>query len=515
MAAKQTSMGRPEGLKLSKKIRDELPAGEVDDALENLWVKSGGLCSICNSPLPADGKKVDVDHVLAVTEGDGGKTVLKNLYLAHRECNRSRKNLRFDLAKRVIRFQRWCRDVPRRSFDDVLSKFVPKGNQRIKYSIADDEVEIEFGEETRHAGLFEDPATHTKYFFMDVPVEFVQNDTESQPRWIEHDHVRTLAVDFDVHPVHEPSNCRLVPDKKHDGLADLLQFDGQHKTTAQVILGRSNVPMKLYVDPSEPMIQELVVQIQQGIKKRPLTTSDTLRKLDDVVKDKVEEFQAEQGHSPTEVQLVDAQPLQDHTNFKKRLLSNFEWAIFNDEECILRPYAGGKAGRTRPFTDTMVIRRMIKPLVSQELIDEPLDSALQRDNERAAVLRILNRIAEEMLVDKWDPRKSNEDEDLQTRRARNFFYQAAIGWWLGEILIEAIKAIIPKPRWKRLFLEPLTSDEEERIDSFIDTLCAWDIWSTPDPDQVAALRSNTVLNVVKAFPNHHQSRLIKEAQQAD
>ena len=41
------------------------------------------------------------------------------------------------------------------------------------------------------------------------------------------------------------------------------------------------------------------------------------------------------------------------------------------------------------------------PLVIQDLVEEPLDDATQRDEERTAVIHILNRITEHLLVDKW------------------------------------------------------------------------------------------------------------------
>ena len=324
----------------------------------------------------------------------------------------------------------------------------------------------------------------------------------------------TLATDFSLHPLHEPSNCRLVPDQTHGEIADLLQFDGQHKTTAQIILGRAAVPMKVYVDPNAAMIQELVVQIQQGIKKRPLSTSDTLRKLDDVVNDKVAAFRAANNDRfPTEPELVAAQPRQDHTAFKKRLLANFDYAVYSDPAFTLHDYTSSKANRNKPFTDTVLINKMIRPLISQDLISEPLNDALQRDCERGVVIRLLNQIGELMLVGKWSPQAKAESEDLHTRRARNFFYQAAISWWLGDILIPAIGLVIPKARWKRMFVEPLTDDQEERIDAFLEILCSWPVWSTQDGEQLAALRSNTVANVAKAFADYDQTRLIRESQQ--
>lgn len=502
----------PTKWKLSKAIRDELPENQRDGAAEHLWQKSTGKCALCDEPLPEDGKYVDADHFVATVEGAGGKTELANLYLAHRGCNRSRKNLPFKVGQAIVKFSRWCTAAPRRNFSEVVNRYIPQGNQQAVIAHKDDStVTLSFGASERQAPVFTDPATGTEYFFMDVPVRYIKNDDQSQPRYIEHDHVRTLAVDFSVHPVHEPSNCRVVP-VGDGGVVDLLQFDGQHKTTAQIVLGRDEVPMKFYYDPSAPMIQELVVQIQQGIKKRPLSTTDTLRKLDDVVKDKVEAFKAEHGRAPNEVELVAAQPKQDQRAFKARLLSNFEYLIMNDDRLVLKGYTATKANRSKPLTDTVLQKKLIRPLVSQELLEVPLDNAVQRETEREIVIWVLNEIAERMLVDKWDPKASNDLEGLPTRRARNFFYQGSIGWWLGEVLLVGINLVSPKSTWKRLFLQPLDEDREQKIDAFIHVLCSWDIWSTQTEDQLAAMRSNTVSRVSNAFPAYDNTRLFKEAQ---
>jgi hypothetical protein len=496
----------PETYKLPKSIRDELPPKEVLDGAKVLWEKSRGRCALCDQPLPGDGKLVDADHKVARVEGDGGKTELTNLYLAHRSCNRSRKNLPFDLAARVIRFSKLWETQSRPSFADVVKKYVPDGNRRVEVEEQDGEIVVSFGADKRHATLYLDPATHTKYFFLNAPVAFIQNDEESQPRFIEQDHVRTLAIEFSVRPVHEPSNCRVVG--VGNGIAELRQFDGQHKTTAQLVLGRTEVPMKFYYEPNEPMIQELVVQIQQVIKKRPLSTTDTLRKLDDVIQEKVVAYSAtHNGRAPTEVELVEAQPKQDQAAFKKRLLSNFALAVLKDEKFELEKYASKKIDRSKPFTDTVLVNKLITPLIAQELLNEPLDDSRARDIERAAVVSTLNRIAKNMLGANWSPKTDGGDDDLSTYRARQFFYQGAIAWWLNEVLLPAFNANFPKARWKRLFLEELTVEQSEMLDGYIDLLCGWALWSTDDKPTITAFRSNTVKNVTDAVDENEYSNL--------
>src|SRR4051794_17591165 len=41
----------PEGFKVSANLVGKLPASERDQATEHLWVKSGGICALCDQPL--------------------------------------------------------------------------------------------------------------------------------------------------------------------------------------------------------------------------------------------------------------------------------------------------------------------------------------------------------------------------------------------------------------------------------------------------------------------------------
>lgn len=501
----------PDGWKLPKRFRDELPPGEVPDAATHLWSKSSGLCALCGDPLPADGKRVDVDHMVAVMEGVGGETRLSNLYLAHAECNRARQNLPFPLAKAVIRFSRWCRGAHHRTFTDVTQKYLTDPGQRVRIvDNSESSITLAFGSDEVSAPVFMDPATSTRYFFMDVPVQFIKNDDQSQPRFIEHDHVRVLASDFYVRPVHEPSNCRLVPVEGTE-LADLLQFDGQHKATAQIILERKTVPMKFYFDPDESMIQALVVQVQQGIKKRPLSTTDTLRKLDDVLKDLVEDYKKLAGRAPTEKELVESQPKQFQSETKKRLLANFGYLVEVDGNLALKQYIDVKAGREIALTDKVFLSKVAAELISQELQTESLEDAVSRETEREQVVWLLNIIAEEMLVDKFKPSAPGQ-EDLQTIRARNFFYQGAIRWWMP-MLLQAVSFAVPKANGG-YFLRPLNDHEQAHVEAVVRSLCSWEAWSTQNEVQVAAMRSNTASKVSEAFSDFTIVRLMNDVRNA-
>ena len=487
----------------------KLPEGEREGAWEKLKQKSGKVCHLCEQPLPPDLMNVDVDHVIA--RAAGGETKLSNLYLAHASCNRSRGALTVGLAKPVIKFSRWCTgDGHKKTFGDVAKKYVPGGSQNAKAKVGKDKVTFTFNGQIRAAELFVDPATGVKYGFLDVPVEFVINDEDTQPRHIEDDHVRALALDFSEHPVHEPSNCRLVPVDGSGGLVQLLQFDGQHKTTAQIILGRTEIPMKIYVEPDPDMLQQLVVTIQGIITKRGLSTSDTLRKLRDVVKAKILEYEkANNGQCPTEVELIEFQAPVDQKRMKKVLLEDFLYAIYDDKSSKLSSFASTKRDPAKPFTDKTVINKLIKPLLSQGLFDQPLDKADRRDVEREQILMILNAVEEQMLTE-WDPQpKGGDPESVATIRARNFFYEGAITWWVRGLLLPTIQSLIPKAKWEaERFTRKLDENTEEKLLQMIEVICSYPVWSDPNEEQKAALRSNTLTSIEAAFSEYNNVTLM-------
>ncbi|HYD16544.1 MAG TPA: HNH endonuclease signature motif containing protein [Candidatus Nanoarchaeia archaeon] len=485
----------PKGFKLSKSILKELPAAEHAGAPEWLWDKSDGLCAICDRPLPKDGKEIHVDHRVARKEGEGGPTKLSNLYLAHGTCNQMRGNRPFDLAKPIVKFKLWAQSKQEIDFEDVIAEYVSEGNQPAKYHVSGGTAVLEANGYKATSTIAVDPATKTEYFFAEIPVTHVQNDEETQPRLIMPSHVAQLAEDFFYRPVHEPSNCRLV--KKKGETVDLLQFDGQHKTTAQILLGRTRVPMKIYVEPSLEMLQELVVQIQQKIKKVPLSTSDTLKKLSDVIQDKLSKYKVSPGAIRTEVGFVLAQPRDQQSNMRKQFFGELCNAVLHDPGNELRPYISTGKSKSKPLSDKVVVAKIIAPLMNPQLLDEDIDAAdYGRNFEQATVLLILNELAANMLKGKW----TEGADTLDKRRAENFFYQGSIGWWMNEILIPAIRNTLLIPQGQKgMFTSKLSKEKKNRLKALVQELCSWPVWSTSDPDALAAMRSNTIAHVRKAL----------------
>jgi HNH endonuclease len=503
----------PAGLKLSGSTLKALPAGEKPSAAQKLWDKSGGLCALCSQPLDSDAANIsdgliEPDHVVPKHSGKGGPDVLANLFLAHRHCNRKRGDSAYDLAKRCIAFSVWAGQNSPIHFWQVLGKYVPKANQNALYTRTGDRIALTFPGFTWEAGVAKDPATGVEYFFAEVPVTYIHDDTPVQPRAIEPSQVEDLAEDFYIHPVHEPSNVRMT--YAGETVCILSQFDGQHKTTAQIILGRDRVPVKVYIEPPIALLQDLVRSVQDRIRKLRLSTSDTLAKLGDVMKARLDDYKVPPGEVRTEQGFVDSRPPDQRKRFKAEYVQELQRIILNDPSNKLRGFAAPKATPERPLTDKVLVEKLIKPFIYPQLLTENMDEPGGRDNEQKVVLLVLNTIVDELIAKGWAKGSST----LDRRRATNFMYQGSIGWWLPQLLKPAIYAQLRVRRTDETtrLLKSMSSLDVEDVRQLVIALVNWPIWShDPGSPEVAAMRSNTPKRVAAAFPGYSQYTLLDDA----
>lgn len=492
----------PKSFTLAKKMKAALPEGERAGADAWLWQKSGGLCALCGRPLsPGDAEpdhRIPTDHQ--------GADELSNLYLAHRTCNRSRGNLPFELARPVVEFKAFSDETRSLSFDSVIERYLVQqgkaAKQAIGFRLGTNQITLSCGSAKLEAEVFTDPATTTAFFFTEVPVSHIFNDTEVQPRLLMYSHVRALALDFAQRPVHEPSNCRLV--KVSDNTAHLLQFDGQHKTTAQILLGREHIPVKIYVEPDVAMIQALVVKIQQEIKKQPLTKSDTLAKLGDVIKRHMEAYLNSAASPKTEVGFIGAQPKAERKTVTKLYEQELHRLVFFDDDNMLAKKV--RPGKDPvPTTDKVVIEKIIAPLLHKKLLDLDMEATGGRDTERELVLLVLNTIANKMLPDKWWA----PGNEVAAMRAKTFFYQGSISWWRDELLT-ALKYVTQRMKADEpLFIGDLDQAKRDHVVSVAEKLCDLDTWSTTDEGILEAMRSNTLTTLRQRLPHDIWKGLIK------
>lgn len=481
-------------LKFSKTMTKKLPTNErenLDDSISKLIDKSNGICGLCQFPLDNDASSLEIDHIEPESTSshlfpDGNSTRISNLQIVHKRCNRSKKALPNKIAVPIIKFREWCERKSNPSFDDVLTQY-NLGCKPVEV-IWDNEIpKLNFGSQTIIGSqAFTDPASAIKYFFCEVPVDYILNDKEAQPRMIIEKHVRNLALDFNEEPVHEPSNCRLV--HTSGNFYNLLQFDGQHKTTAQIILERDTVPMKIYAGATIDQINQLVINIQQKIKKKPLTTSDTLSKLSDVVSHRLSEYSEKPGTHRSEQGFIDSVPKNERTKWKNDFLSEIRGQILTDDGmCKLYPYYQPPISLIK---DNVVDKHLIKGLMYNELLTTDIDDPKKylRDEEKINITAFLNAIYEHVIKDNW----SSTSTDVQKRMVKNFTYQTALRY-IVKVALETLPHVLNLPPSNPL-LRRLDEDQKKKLNLTVKVISEWELWKTSDEEIINVMKSNTSKN---------------------
>lgn len=485
-------------------IRKEL--GE--NWFQELVQKASGQCYLCEDALDLTTSEVQKDHV-----DPRGPTEPHNLYLAHRNCNALKRDLPVNDAKLMIRFRKFCEAKKHEvTFDDVLDEYVqnPK-RQSVRVEIDQEEAIINFSKRVqRRVPLMMDPTSGVKYCFTEVPVGWIHNDVDVQPRKIVWDHAWKLAQDFVTHPVHEPSACRLVWERH--GMGRLLQFDGQHKTAAQIILGRTEIQTKIYMDPPLPLVRSLIVSIQNRIVKLPLETSIAITKLSDVYRDHWQQVGAE-----TEFDFIKTYVSSQQAAAKKEMFAAHYKVILDNPNNHLVSFVQQRKARrgTYPLSMNDLTNFILKELVCQEPLTLKVGTQEDlRPREASNVVEVLNQLADELLLyNKWQfgPRPSGASS-RDYLKAQRFFSPGSVKYW-APLLRQAIGYglnlhLKPVSELSKPLLRFLSENESELVRQIIQRLCAHPVWEDrQDPQIDGKLRENRPATSKKLFEEAYKPPL--------
>ena len=198
----------------SRKIKSGLPKNlKEDDALEQaLWIKTGGLCYLCESPIQRASEDFEADH--DIPDADGGSSGIENFNLAHVECNRIKNAHDSARIRPFLKFDRYLKSAGYGArYDQVLGFFDVSPQPSVMELVSPNELRIEFASgdvaivpvftEQNDAGSF-------RFAYANVPSSAIFNDSECQPRNIKREQVLRIYLDLWRNPLHEPPSLRVA-----------------------------------------------------------------------------------------------------------------------------------------------------------------------------------------------------------------------------------------------------------------------------------------------------------------
>ncbi len=393
---------------------------EERTALEKrLFERQSNRCFICDDliDLMLHKGQLDIDHIIPLN--DNGPDEENNFALTHATCNRRKGASDLRVARRMAEFEK-LENIARRAGErgahlgHILghhggARFelkLKRNGGKIEYVLSNSE------DPTVHScPLYTDSLSGMDYFFTVLPIAYLHHDDRINPRSIG-SNVRALIEEFmKKRPQLHVSLSWWAPNT--DNAGPVKVFDGQHKAAAQILLGITRLPVRIFVEPDTKVL--LQANTNAGDKLRQVAfDAAVLRHLgSSLYTERVKQYQQMKGlrdddYSFSEKDLV-AFFKGEHREMVRYIVDSVRDSITHNQDNKLMEYVewSGKTAN-RPLAYSSIERTFFKEFIGKKALDSPLDEGMERgDNprmlEREQNVRLMTLFADIFFSGKWDP----------------------------------------------------------------------------------------------------------------
>lgn len=391
---------------------------ERKDLIQQLWDIQSGVCFISEEAIDLELHKdiLDIDHV--VPSKLGGKDDPSNFALTFASANRSKQASDLKLARILHRFKKLkdtIQEAEDRSpnLDDVIktkggSKHALKfrrENEHILYSLA------QAGKsEVIKAPVYKDKLSGLEYFFAVLPLDFVFHDDKINPRSIG-SNISKLIDEFYYGNPQLHIQLGWI-DISENSESKVKIFDGQHKAAAQVLLGVSELPVRIFINPDEDRI--ILTNFRAGTTLRQVAFDKSIQRHlgNTLYIDRVERYQKEHNLEADNLNFSERELTNyfkgESRELKRYILDSVRDAVTRNSDNKLMEFVdlGGRA-KEKPISYSSIEKTFYSFFIYQDLLEIPISHKLEegsnpRSLEKAQIVHLMNIIAEEIFIDQFD-----------------------------------------------------------------------------------------------------------------
>lgn len=466
---------------------------QLNDAEKQLVRKQqlendGSLRCFISGEIINNNDVIEYDHVLPYSKE--GETDVANIRIVLKQYNRRksdqslyevRDNLKldklFEQKKNNIKLQ-----------DIFMLKNIKVKN--IYAAQNGDSINIDDSKDKKQYNLLFDNILDVQYFYGRVSIDWIENDDQEglQPRVIDYKRLILLREHLKDHPQLAPSIARLVGGK-------LKLFDGQHKMAAQVLNNATEIDVKVYVSPSDPVREKklfddlMITNLDAHSKHKqvPFYTSTLLDRLSVIYREFLEEFISTKSvEEHTENQFINFLSLQKQyskKDAKEILRSAIKSAAI--ETSSLAKYVA-KASKDASFPMTVdLLNTTIFPNV---LYLEPSNARFTtnedfRDMEVENFKEVSKIIIEEAFLDDWVPFIRGKNLTNIQLKARRIWHKGSVLTWtpyLKSILCFGLQIMTNDEREKMLYRQIIDDNQKKVIKTLLHRLFNHSLWDEPE-----------------------------------
>ena len=452
--------------------------------------RSGVLYCFADDHPIDDADDIEFHHIKPFSED--GPTDPANIGAVCKDHHRRIRTLSLSEFRDQLAMDRFFTDAVPRRLDDLLRlKLAVDGFGRaVKVDeLRDGQLTLRFTRPERAAqtcAIFACPATGMRYFYSMLPIEYLANDSDLQPRPLEQKRIWELYRHLSAHTQLAPAVCRLVAGK-------VLLFDGQHKSAAQIWAGRKALDCKVYIEPDIRLLKDTNLVAHDKLRQMAFFTSTLIAKYSDIFKQEWEEYLERPGPK-NEGDFVAFLRTRGRTTpeGKKMIRMAIEQAVLDAPDNRLSEFI---AERNRTRKNPMSISILERTFFREFLLAPPTHHGFEgpddfRDDERRNLVRLLSLIAERQLVGRWNPDAGNAGH----QRAERIFSAGTMRAWvpmLRDVIAQVLQLYDAADRDRVLF-RAMTDQQWGLIEGRVDRLFLHKIWDDASPDVIAQLKINAV-----------------------
>ena len=445
---------------------------------ETVISRHGMRCFVNGHPIEPEDDDLEFDHIKSLASG--GTTTLDNMAPVCRKHNRQKGKRSLSEYRDYLELSTFFSDGSPKYLDDVISAKSRDFGVRLLYEVDTSSHTVTLYPDGRaeNFSLYTCPVTGWRYFYALIPVQHLKNDGDLQPRSLRQKSMWELYHHFLRNTQLSPSICRF------DNSNDLLLFDGQHKAAAQIWAGREAVECKVYIKPMSQKLKETNLEAHQAHRQMSFYPAELMQKYADIFGEDWEEYATLEGRK-SEAGFMDFlinERRKTTAKARSEIEQAIHWRILRDPHNKLGEFVS-QTTRTRqqPLTYNRLKRTILKLFISPVPSDAELGSEQDlRGAEEVNLVRLMSIIAEEGLIERWNP----ERNDAEHQRTERIFSAGSIRAWtrlLRDVLNAHFRLYLTGPEEiHRILYRELPEDEFNWIRKFVRTIFSHSVWDIPD-----------------------------------
>ena len=403
---------------MSSLYLNRLTAEERATLQKELHERQAGNCFICGKTVDLKLHKdsIDIDHVIPVSLN--GPDNPCNFALTHDSCNRGKQDSDLRVARVLAKFDQINESVAGENraanLGDILKVYahgahdlpITADTTVVKYSLPDigrnDIVTLP---------LYVDALSGFRFFFAQLPIQYIHHDGKLNPRAIG-PNIKKLIKEFYLKrpQLHVALGWINLQDAEKP---KVRIFDGQHKAAAQLMLGTTELPVRVFVNPDVDVL--LTSNTNAGTTLRQVAFDKSVQRSlgSALLADRMQRYRTD-CNLPEDSEDFSEQDLQRHFKGESREMKKYilDWVrstITHNKDNKLRDFIeyGGR-GSEFPLSYSTIEKTFYSFFIGPDLLATRFNHRAEegqnpRQLEIEQIVMLMNIIAEEVFIGKFDP----------------------------------------------------------------------------------------------------------------